>query len=193
MFETGITNVITNGYHKCTKVGEKGTLVKAFSVLSDRLLSDGSYVFGDKLMQKSLDTTALSGITLGTTAATTTKIVEAFDANTFVNVGASTNYTVDTTGKILKATVTTSTATVVTNAYTVASTDNYVVLKLGTETLGTGTISYYVSRDNGTTFTQIYGGTGVFIGAKPTGTSLVFKVVITGNAQLAGGFGIAIR
>ena len=193
MYETGLTDVVTLGYHKCTKVGEKGSLKKAFKYLGDNVLTAGSYVFGDKAMQKSLDTTALAAITLGTTAATTTKIVEAFDANTFVNAGSSTNYTLDTTGKVLKATLTTATATVVSNAYTVSSTDNYAVLKLGTETLGTGTISYFVSRDNGTTFTQIYGGSGVFLGAKPTGTSLVFKVVITGNAQLAGGFGIAIR
>lgn len=193
MYETGLTDVVTLGYHKCTKVGEKDSLKKAFKYLGDRLLTAGSYVFGDKAMQKSLDTTALAGITLGTTAATTTKIVEAFDASTFVNAGSSTNYTLDTTGKVLKATLTTATATIVSNAYTVSSTDNYAVLKLGTETLGTGTISYFVSRDNGTTFTRIYGGSGVFIGAKPTGTSLVFKVVITGNAQLTGGFGIAIR
>lgn len=191
MYETGLTDVITTGYHKCTTVGEKDHLKKAFHAVNDRLKTAGSYVFGDKLMQKSLDTTALSGITLGTTAATTTKIVEAFDVSTFV--ATNTNATVDTTNKVLKATVTTSPATVVSNSYTVSSTDNYVVLKTGTETLGTGTISYYISRDAGVTFTQIYGGTGVFIGAKPTGTSFVFKIVITGTAQLAGGLGFAIR
>jgi len=184
---------VTLGYHKCTAVGENESLRKAFKALGERLLTAGSYVFSDPTIQKSLNTTVLAGITLGTTAATTTKIVEAFDANTFVNAGSSTNYTVDTTGKVLKATNSTSTCTVVSNAYTVSSTDNYAVLKVGTESLDTGTISYFVSRDNGTTFSQIYPNSGVFLGAKPTGTSLVFKVVITGTAQLTGGLGIAIR
>lgn len=193
MYHNGLTDVVTLGYHKCTAVGEKESLRKAFRALGERLLAAGSYVFSDPTIQKSLNTTVLAGITLGTTAATTTKIVEAFDVNTFVNAGSSTNYTVDTTGKVLKATSSASTCTVVSNAYTVSSTDNYAVLKVGTESLGTGTISYFVSRDNGTTFSQIYPNSGVFLGAKPTGTSLVFKVVITGTAQLTGGLGIAIR
>lgn len=193
MYHNGLTDVVTLGYHKCTAVGEKESLRKAFRALGERLLAAGSYVFSDPTIQKSLNTTVLAGITLGTTAATTTKIVEAFDVNTFVNAGSSTNYTVDTTGKVLKATSSASTCTVVSNAYTVSSTDNYAVLKVGTESLGTGTISYFVSRDNGTTFSQIYPNSGVFLGVKPTGTSLVFKVVITGTAQLTGGLGIAIR
>lgn len=193
MYHNGLTDVVTLGYHKCTAVGEKESLRKAFRALGERLLAAGSYVFSDPTIQKTLNTTVLAGITLGTTAATTTKIVEAFDVNTFVNAGSSTNYTVDTTGKVLKATSSASTCTVVSNAYTVSSTDNYAVLKVGTESLGTGTISYFVSRDNGTTFSQIYPNSGVFLGAKPTGTSLVFKVVITGTAQLTGGLGIAIR
>lgn len=279
--------------------------MRAFLAVGDHLLPAGSYVFGDKPMQNTLDTTALAAITLGTTAATTTKVVEAFDSTSFIatntnatltvpasavagarmftvttnavaadtltvggvtltatssttdathfavggtiadtvtniktalaanstvtakytptNTGATFTLTETTagggntpaaatyTGTIvvtsgtattstaaitsgyLAATVSTSPATVVSNAYTVSSTDNYAVLKVGTETLGTGTISYYISRDNGTTFVQIYPGTGVFIGAKPTGTSLVFKVVLTGTAKLTGGLGIAVR
>jgi hypothetical protein len=52
------------------------------------------------------------------------------------------------------------------------------------ETLGIGTITYYISRDNGTTYTQCTKDTLTTISSQPSGTSMKLKVVITGNASL---------
>lgn len=52
------------------------------------------------------------------------------------------------------------------------------------QTLGTGTITYYISRDGGTTFTECPLGELTYISSQPSGTSIVPKVVITGNSEL---------
>ena len=52
------------------------------------------------------------------------------------------------------------------------------------ETLGTGAITYYVSRDNGTTWTVCTKETVTSISSQPSGTQLKWKAVITGNAEL---------
>lgn len=59
--------------------------------------------------------------------------------------------------------------------------DGYVVAD---ETLGTGTISYSLSRDNGTTFTAIIEDTLTDISAQPMGTTVVVKATITGYAEI---------
>jgi len=52
------------------------------------------------------------------------------------------------------------------------------------ETLGTGSITYYVSRDNGTAWTQVAKETVASLSSQPSGTQLKWKAVITGNAEL---------
>ncbi len=49
---------------------------------------------------------------------------------------------------------------------------------------GTGTIKYYFSRNGGATFSQCMLGTITDISAQPSGTSIVVKAVLTGNAEL---------
>ena len=182
LYESSFLSLINTGYVLASGTDEKIRLKKAMKALSNEMKEHGNYVFGDKQFLNSLDTTALASVNLATTAASGTTIVEAMDANTFVNVAKSTNYTVDTTGKALKATLATQTCTIVSNAYTVTS-SNYCVLK-STETLGTGTIQYFVSRDGGTTFKQVYKNGGVVLFDTPTGTNFCFKVVVAGNAQV---------
>ena len=131
------------------------------------------------------DTTLTEGFTLSTATFTITASVAPTDVITL-------DYSY-TTPAYLKATDSAEECTIVSNAYTVASTNNYVVPKVGTQTLGTGTIKYYVSRDGGTTYTQVYPGIGKFIGMQPTGNSFVFKIVINGNAELTGGIGFKLR
>jgi hypothetical protein len=53
------------------------------------------------------------------------------------------------------------------------------------EILGTGTITYFISRDNGTTYTQCIPDTITDISIQPVGTSMVIQAVITGNAELS--------
>jgi len=52
------------------------------------------------------------------------------------------------------------------------------------ETLNSGTITYSVSRDDGTTFTTVTKETLTDISAQPSGTSMRWKAVITGDAEL---------
>jgi len=52
------------------------------------------------------------------------------------------------------------------------------------ETLNTGTITYSVSRDNGTTWTQCAKDTVCNIQSQPSGTQVRWKAVITGNSEL---------
>ena len=82
------------------------------------------------------------------------------------------------------------TATVISNAYSepTAPTEAMIVAD---ETLGTGSIAYYVSRDNGTTWTACTKETVTNISAQPTGTQLKWKAVITGNAEL-NSIGVAV-
>lgn len=74
-------------------------------------------------------------------------------------------------------------ATVISSAYSepVAPTEAMVVAD---ETLGTGSITYYVSRDNGTTWTQCAKETVTNISSQPSGTQVKWKAAISGNAEL---------
>lgn len=76
-----------------------------------------------------------------------------------------------------------SSATVIWNfdAATTAPTEAYIVSDV---TLGSGALAYYISRDGGTTFTACTLETLVDISAQPSGTTIVVKVAITGNAVL---------
>jgi hypothetical protein len=78
---------------------------------------------------------------------------------------------------------TTSPATVVSAAWAepIAPTEAMIVPD---ETLNTGSITYYVSRDNGTTWTAATKNTVTNISSQPTGTQLKWKAVINGNAEL---------
>lgn len=76
-----------------------------------------------------------------------------------------------------------SQATIIWNAQTSEGTLVKAVVET-IQTLGTGTITYYVSRDGGITFTQCTLDTITDISAQSIGTSIVLKVVITGNAEL---------
>ncbi|MBI3317276.1 MAG: LamG domain-containing protein [Candidatus Omnitrophica bacterium] len=78
-----------------------------------------------------------------------------------------------------------SSATVVSNAFseTTAPTEAMVIPD---ETLGTGSITYYVSRDNGTTWTTCTKNTSTSIAAQPSGTQLKWKAVMSGDAELNG-------
>jgi Neuraminidase (sialidase) len=75
------------------------------------------------------------------------------------------------------------TAMVISNAYSepVAPTEAMVIAD---ETLNGGTITYYVSRDNGTTWTTCTKETMTNISSQPSGTQLKWKVTMTGNAEL---------
>lgn len=75
------------------------------------------------------------------------------------------------------------TATVISTAFAEPSVPTTAMV-IADETLGTGTITYYVSRDNGTTWTQCTKETVTSISAQPSGTQLKWKAVITGNAEL---------
>ncbi len=77
----------------------------------------------------------------------------------------------------------TGTASVISNAYSEATAPTQAMV-IADETLGTGSITYYVSRDNGTTWTQCTKETVTSISGQPSGTQLKWKAVINGNAEL---------
>lgn len=52
------------------------------------------------------------------------------------------------------------------------------------ETLNTGTITYYISRDNGATWTIAPKETMVNISSQPSGSQVRWRAVISGNAEL---------
>lgn len=74
-------------------------------------------------------------------------------------------------------------ATVISNAYSQAAAPVEAMV-MADETLGTGSITYSVSRDNGTTWTQCAKETVTSISSQPSGTQLKWKAAITGNAEL---------
>lgn len=190
MFELGMTNLLSKGYTLTTSTNELGRLKRSARVLGITTKDSNKYVYGDYIAQQRLNTAALADIDLSTTAATTTKIVEAMDVNTFIKSASSSNYTCDTTAKELKQTDAETQAVVISNNYTVAA-SGYVALK-STVTLGAGTVDYFVSRDGGTTFTQVYPDRGVEIFNQPAGTDFCFKLVIKGGAVVSA-IGFSLR
>ena len=76
-----------------------------------------------------------------------------------------------------------STATIISTVYPQTSVPTEAIV-IADETLGTGTITYYVSRDNGITWTSCAKETVTNISTQPSGTQLRWKAVITGNAAL---------
>ncbi len=83
-----------------------------------------------------------------------------------------------------------STATVISNAYAVSTVPTEAIV-IPDETLGTGSITYYVSRDNGTTWTVCTKEIVTNISSQPSGTQVKWKAVITGNAEL-NAIGVAV-
>lgn len=78
-----------------------------------------------------------------------------------------------------------SSATVISNTYTQNSAPIEAMI-IADETLGTGSIAYSVSRDNGTTWTTCTKETVCSISSQPSGTNVKWKAVITGDAELNG-------
>ena len=75
-------------------------------------------------------------------------------------------------------------ATIVWNAVASSGTLTKAIVEV-IQNLVTGTITYYISRDGGTTFTQCTLDAVIDISTtQPNGTSIVLKAVITGNAEL---------
>lgn len=83
----------------------------------------------------------------------------------------------------LMAQTTSGNATVVSIAYSEATAPTEAMV-IADETLYTGTITYSVSRDNGTTWTQCTKETVTSISSQPSGTQVRWRAVITGNAEL---------
>ncbi len=76
-----------------------------------------------------------------------------------------------------------TTATVVSNAFSQSSAPSELIL-VADETLGTGSINYYASRNNGTDWTQCSNEAVCDISSQPTGSQLRWKATISGNAEL---------
>jgi len=74
-------------------------------------------------------------------------------------------------------------ATVVSTAFSESSAPAEAMITVS-ETLNSGSITYYVSRDNGTNWTQTAKDTVTDISAQPSGTQVRWKAEITGDAEL---------
>ncbi|OGW69577.1 MAG: hypothetical protein A2036_04300 [Omnitrophica bacterium GWA2_50_21] len=73
--------------------------------------------------------------------------------------------------------------TVISNVYSESSAPTEAMI-IADETLNTGSITYYVSRDNGTTWTQCTKETITSISGQSSGTQVKWKAVINGDAEL---------
>lgn len=108
-----------------------------------------------------------------------------------------TTWTVDTTHDALFKTYKPGTAdgTVISTTATASAAPSSILVEWG-ETLNTGSITMYVSRDGGTTWTQASSPNSITgsdynlkwqdvdVSAQPSGTSLKTKATISGNAEL---------
>jgi len=194
-YESKVLGFLQTGYELTTSSDEKITVAKSLRVLRINTKVIGKFLVGDSVFQKRMfDATVLSGITLATTSASTTSVVESYATSTFIKGASSSNYAIDTTGKILSVTASTGTAVITSNSYTVAqATDNYLVVKVGTITPGNGSVKLEVSLDAGLTFQQVYANQGVFIGTLTDTGNFVFRVTLVGNAVISGGIGFVCR
>lgn len=101
------------------------------------------------------------------------------NSNVWANYGDS----VDAYFKIYEQAQSSGTATVVSNAYTLSASPSEALLMVD-QTLGTGTITYSLSRNNGTNWTTCNPETVCSLASQPSGTQLKWKAAITGNAEL---------
>jgi hypothetical protein len=85
--------------------------------------------------------------------------------------------------KFSKSTTTPKSGTIVWNTVIASSVPTYAYVTAD-ETLGTGSITYYMSRDNGTTYTQCAKNTLIDISSQPSNLYMKLKAVISGNAIL---------
>lgn len=78
-----------------------------------------------------------------------------------------------------------SSATVISTAFTETAAPVEAMV-IGDETLNDGTVTYYISRDNGTTWSEADNGEVVSLTSQPSGTQVRWKAVITDDAELNG-------
>lgn len=90
---------------------------------------------------------------------------------------------IDTYFKVYEQASSSGSADVRSVAYTQSSAPTQAMV-IPSETLNAGSITYYVSRDNGTTWTTCPKETLTSISSQPSGTQLKWRAVITGNAEL---------
>jgi hypothetical protein len=76
-------------------------------------------------------------------------------------------------------------ATVVSVSFSESAAPKEVIV-IPDETPGTGSFTYYVSRNNGTNWTQCSKETAVSLAGQPSGTQVRWKAVISGDAELNG-------
>lgn len=92
---------------------------------------------------------------------------------------------VDLYFKVYEQQTYTGSATVISKKFTEASVPSEAMI-IAEETLGSGSITYSVSRDDGTTWTALTKETVTDISSQPSGMDVRWKAVITGDAELEG-------
>ena len=101
MLQTEMSNLIANGYVDMSTSIYKNNFAKAFREVAETVYEVNGFMVGDDSFQSALNTTALSGLALSSTANAATKIQNIMDASTFINAGLSSNYTRQTTAAVV--------------------------------------------------------------------------------------------
>ena len=137
----------------------------------------------DNVVSLSKTNFKLDSVSLATANSMGALVVDVLNDASGINSGASSGYTWRGSPNYDVVVTSGGPATVISNAYSESSVPAEAIVTAD-ETLGTGSITYYVSRDNGTTWTSCAKDTVTNISAQPSGVQLKWKAVITGNAEL---------
>ncbi len=176
LYTTGV-----DGYSKTMSDGYHDLLVKKFGQTKYEVWLDGALIITSTNFFNDTNALLVFGDTSGSTYLNdasyeyiyTTKTQ--FDGADSIN-GAGWSYV---NGNIKSTTG----GTVIWNPVSSEGELNKVIIE-SEAVWGTGTIKYYFSRNGGATFSQCMLGTITDISAQPSGTSIVVKAVLTGNAEL---------
>lgn len=112
-------------------------------------------------------------------------VVDTFNDIVGIDTSRSTGHQFNGANKSMRAAVPAAGATIVSTPDVVGSTPVRIFF-VAEDQLNSGSITYYVSRDDGATWSEISSGALLDVSGQPSGSSVRAKAIISGDAEILG-------